>query len=369
MRIKILILQPRILPYRKCVFEILSEKYDLTVGYVYEATSYRDYDLVAKSYAVLKIPSFDFFGLRVSGTGFLDYCTRFDVVVSYPDLHLPMFAALSLFRFPFGVIPWSIGVRASYTTLYSLTRRMCPADWVYGLALFSGDAVVVYMRQAYDFWRIKPSARKRFVAHNTVAVDCDDGAVRSSSRRSILFVGTLYREKNVALLIKAYSNCRSSCTEVPQLRIVGDGPEREALESLVRELRMGESVIFLGAIFDEARLAQEFLQALACISPDQAGLTVLKSMGYGVPFVTRRNAITGGEILNLTDRVTGVLFDSDEELGGIITEIAESPMRFVGMGVAARCYYESTASPRHMACGIIDAIESVRASRGVGNVV
>jgi glycosyltransferase involved in cell wall biosynthesis len=62
----------------------------------------------------------------------------------------------------------------------------------------------------------------------------------------ILFVGRLHPVKRVDDLIHAFSFFlkRSSCSA--KLVIIGDGPERERLQSLTKELSCAESVVFTG---------------------------------------------------------------------------------------------------------------------------
>jgi glycosyltransferase involved in cell wall biosynthesis len=63
----------------------------------------------------------------------------------------------------------------------------------------------------------------------------------------VLFVGRLVEKKGCRYLIEAWPTVIKNDSEA-KLSIVGDGPEREKLENRVRELRVGASVKFLGAL-------------------------------------------------------------------------------------------------------------------------
>jgi len=95
------------------------------------------------------------------------------------------------------------------------------------------------------------------------------------------------------------------------------------------------------------------------ISPDQAGLTVLQSFGYGVPFVTHKDAITGGERLNIVNGENGILFDSFDEITDIIKDCSQNPEKYIEMGKNAKKYYNENRTINHMVSGFIDAIDFV----------
>ena len=69
---------------------------------------------------------------------------------------------------------------------------------------------------------------------------------------------------------------------VNELHIVGDGEERQFVELFICERHLEDKDIMHGAVFDEKSLAEKFSKVLSCISPTQGGLSVPKSMGYGV---------------------------------------------------------------------------------------
>lgn len=118
-------------------------------------------------------------------------------------------------------------------------------------------------------------------------------------------------------------------------------------------------VHFLGSIYDEDRLSELFADAIVCISPNQAGLSVLKSMGYGVPFVTSVDSITGGERFNIRDKENGILFHTEEELKKTILDIHQNPVKYIEMGRKAKEFYDAHRKPEMMVNGFVNAIEYV----------
>lgn len=60
----------------------------------------------------------------------------------------------------------------------------------------------------------------------------------------ILFTGRLTKLKNLNFLIKVFSEVLSDANKNIQLRIIGDGPEREELQELVKKLHLEKNIIF-----------------------------------------------------------------------------------------------------------------------------
>jgi glycosyltransferase involved in cell wall biosynthesis len=127
------------------------------------------------------------------------------------------------------------------------------------------------------------------------------------------------------------------------------------MEKVRRESLDGQ-VVFYHAVYDESALSRLFQRALLCISPHQAGLSVLKSFAYGTPFVTREDAITGGELFNIRNGENGILYKHDSDLAPILTDAASHPDKYLEMGRAAHRYYAEEASPEAMVEGILAAI-------------
>ena len=104
----------------------------------------------------------------------------------------------------------------------------------------------------------------------------------------VIFTGRLIREKNVDLLLRALAAVRE---EVPDLRalIVGDGPERPALEALARDLGLDESVTFTGFLpdYDSVIAAMKASRVFVLPSTREGfGIAALEAMACGLPVVT-----------------------------------------------------------------------------------
>ena len=273
-------------------------------------------------------------------------------------MHYLSYVSLPFFKRKYKTLAWTIGIRASYKLNYDLNRKRVFLDKVYYHILNKCDAAIFYMKEALTFWKgTKLNPEKIFEAHNTVVVESID---RSKYKKdSILFVGTLYKEKNIYELVDAYMDAYKKDCNIPVLNIVGNGAEYENLQRIVTESKLEGKVNLLGRIMDEKILSELFAKAYICISPNQAGLSVLKSLGYGVPFVTRYNSITGGELLNIKDGYNGILYKEYNELVDIILQTNISPKKFEEMGDNAYSFYKENATPENMANGVIAALDYV----------
>ena len=349
---KVLILQSHISAYNIPVYNLLAGRVELTLAYT---ISNEAVDVLA--FETLKLEYYNFVSFIIIKNNFRKLCNSFDVVIFMADLHYLSFWALLLCRTNTKLIPWTIGIRASYKRLYALSAKRGAIDVLYGKLLNSCDSVIFYMRQPISYWRGIISEEKTFVAHNTVDVLMNI-PYQINDKDAILFIGSLYKEKMIYELIEAYivAKKRVSNKDFYKLNIVGKGEEYVNIKLFIKERELTNSVLLLGPIYDEVKISKLFAKSILCVSPNQAGLSVLKSMGYGVPFVTRENSITGGERLNIANNVNGVLYNSPEELVDIISNSFLNKQEYIEMGRNAKEYYMSNATPKHMVNGFIEAI-------------
>ncbi len=111
--------------------------------------------------------------------------------------------------------------------------------------------------------------------------------------------------------------------------LIGDGPEKLRLESMVSAAGLAEHVRFIGELYDETELAPWFLSSKIFVQPSAIGLSIMHAFGYGLPVITHGNANvqgpeysafqpgrTGrnyreGDLHDLSSTVVGLLLDDD----------------------------------------------------------
>lgn len=347
-RPKVLIIQDLIPHYRVPVFNELSKYVELTVvcsgGNVPENAEFN----------AVKVDAAKFLKIFNVHKGTYKIAKNQDVIISMLSSNCFETMALCCLKHRKKSILWGIGVSAGYACKYDenpkaakVMRRMIKRSKA---ALFYSD----YPVEKYSKTGIKKE--KMFVANNTVAVSPIQGDVEKDS---ILFVGSLYKAKKIFELLENYYEAYKVNKDINELVVVGDGDEFENVKSWITEHKMESKITLTGAIFDDEILKDYFARALICVSPDQAGLSVLKSMGYGVPFITHKDAITGGERFNIKNGENGVLFDDFSELKDLFVNLAQEKEKYIEMGKKAKEHYDNNRTVPQMAEGFLDAIDYV----------
>ena len=147
-------------------------------------------------------------------------------------------------------------------------------------------------------------------------------------------VGRLSRNKRHELLIRALALLASG-SSCPRLAIVGDGPERDALEQLSSDLRVSDRVHFAGYLDSPARWYQAM--DLFVLPSRQEGLcnAVLEAMACGVP-VLGHSACGNAEVINHGVDGWVLPLDSPELLAEEIGKVLADPDALREVGSRAR---------------------------------
>ena len=345
---KVIILYNKIFHYRIPVWNELAKLCELTV--TYSEGDGKVPDNMEVDFKIMHLPARSIKGIVIQKANIRKLCRTYDAVIAYGNIAWLKYSMLPWFN-KTPVIYHTIGVSASYGKGFDEHKEW---DRVRKFFYSKADALAFYTEYPIKkYEELGIPKEKMFVAPNTVAVAPLNELVKKDT---LLVIGTLYREKGIQSLLDVYKELRPSC-KLPLLNIIGKGPDYDAINQWIQENNMQELIILRGAIFDINEKAKYFARSLACISPKQAGLTVLESMGYGVPFVSSKDAITGGELFNVHNGIDGVIMNSENELQEVVRDIATNSQKYIEMGQRAKLFYDNNRMPKHMAEGLWEAIQ------------
>ena len=120
------------------------------------------------------------------------------------------------------------------------------------------------------------------------AEGCGEWSGQCSGQSDILFTGRLIKEKHVDILLRALASVQQ---EIPDIcaTIIGDGPERPALEALADELGLSDAVCFTGFLPGHDGVIAAMKAAKVFVLPSTRegfGIAALEAMACGLPVVT-----------------------------------------------------------------------------------
>lgn len=239
-------------------------------------------------------------------------------------------------------IPWSVSVHAWDIFV---NRSMMPEK------LLAARRVVT----CTDFaraWLLRryPSIRRDKVV--TVHHGLDLAAFAATSLPEgpprFVAVGRLVKKKGFGVLLRAFARVRAALDNTEDgrdasLTLVGDGPERERLESLARALGLGRSLVMTGAASQE-RVREEMARSRALVMPsvrgrggDMDGLpnVILEAMACG-------RSVIGSRFSGIPEAVaherTGLLVPpgDDKSLARAMLTLARDQWLAERMGLAGR---------------------------------
>lgn len=198
------------------------------------------------------------------------------------------------------------------------------------------------------------------VARNTVRIDTI-ARNETTLRDTILVVGSFNARKENDVTLAAFETVAQTVKASVRLVFVGSGDDLGKIKALAAKSSVADRIEFHPACHDEQTLREFYDRAICSVSHGQAGLSVLQSFAYGVPFVTREGAISGGEIENIEHGVNGILTSgSQTNLEMALRRLIENPSEARAMGRAALDYYRTRANAARMVDGFLVAIEPTR---------
>tara|TARA_B100000787_G_C16148303_1_gene275339 strand:+ start:120 stop:1139 length:1020 start_codon:yes stop_codon:yes gene_type:complete len=209
-----------------------------------------------------------------------------------------------------------------------------------------------------DFINLGLDEIKTFVANNTFDVGERVKSFNNEVKDIILFVGSLDSRKENEVLISAFNNILDKIPESINLIFIGDGDEMINLTNQVNTFQIASRIKFVGRIEDSNELIGYYKRSIVSVSYGQSGLSVLQSLGYGVPFLTKENSISGGEKNNIKHKFNSIFCeDSIASLEYNLTELCLDMKYARELGKNAFEYYTKYCTIENMTQGFIDSIE------------
>jgi len=180
-----------------------------------------------------------------------------------------------------------------------------------------------------------------------------DLAPVQEQRREFLFIGRIVSNKGCDVAIRAMAQLPTDC----RLAVLGDGPAKESLESLGRELGLADRIEFAGwqpstAVAD--RLSRCTALVVPSVWPEPFGLVALEAFARARPVIASR---IGGLQDIVRDGISGRLVDVDSPaaLAQAMRSLLESPRTAAEMGLAGKADLES----RFMLDHHLDGLEAI----------
>jgi glycosyltransferase involved in cell wall biosynthesis len=157
-------------------------------------------------------------------------------------------------------------------------------------------------------------------------------------------VGRIGPEKGVHLLIDAWVKWGN---EAPSLEVIGEGPERTALETRAATQGLRDKIRFTGQLpFEEAqvRLSRAHMLVLPSLSYEGFPMVIIEAFALGVPVAASR---IGSLPFIVEDGNVGLLFTPgrSDDLLRVLQGAWNEPRRLEAMGKAAREKFDGAYSP------------------------
>jgi glycosyltransferase involved in cell wall biosynthesis len=227
-------------------------------------------------------------------------------------------------------------------------RQIPRRVWLRRLSLRGCEVVVpsTTLREiARDTWRIPPR-RLHYIPNGVDLARFAPPATGRTpgARPTIGTVAALRPEKNLARLVHAFHRV---VTQRPaRLAIIGEGPERGALEALAGRLGIGDHVLFAGHMADPAPCYGTFDIFAISSDTEQMPLSLLEAMAAGLPVAATDvgdiRAMLAPENRNLVTPMT------EEGLAAALDSLARDAGLRTRLGAANRARAEAVFDERAM---------------------
>lgn len=268
------------------------------------------------------------------------------------------------------VLFWTHGWRRPEKDLKGRIRCLF-YSLAHGLLVYEHNAKCIAINEGF-------SAERVFVVYNSLDLDKQQSVIRKTTteaikrKRQALFArpelpiamccSRLVKTRRLHQLIEAMAQLKDQGIVV-NLLIVGDGPERDHLETMSTIL--GVESHFYGESYDENELGTLFQAAAVVVSPGPIGLLVTHAFTYGRPVIANDNPLhQGPEWHTIIPGENGDLFveDDTEDLAAKLFEWTVTSEPSAEVSIACKKVVKEAYNPRFQRYVIEQAIHGCDAN-------
>jgi glycosyltransferase involved in cell wall biosynthesis len=277
---------------------------------------------------------------------------RYDIVDAVNFPFFPCFSAAfhSLTRRSRLAITWH-EIWAEYWYEYLGARGFLGKAAERTVACLPHRAIAVSQSTKRDLHNL--AGRDAAVVPNGADIQAIHHAPPSGESTDVIYAGRLTREKNVDLLIKAVNLIRGQGHSINCV-VIGDGPEREALERQVADLGLSASILFKGHLEKDTEVFSYMKSAKVLVLPslrEGFGIVVVEANACGIPVITISHRQNAARDL-VTDGCNGFVCEMSEEDMAEKIRLALDPAQDWG----TRCRDSASAYDWN---AIVDSLEQV----------
>jgi glycosyltransferase involved in cell wall biosynthesis len=341
---KILLIYTELLDYRIPIFKEIGSIYNLTITHsgVKKTHNNQGFEEI-----VLPVKKWLYFRYQ---KGLIKKIRKgnYDAIIYFADIAW-LSTVIGLYICPKKIrrVTWGL-----WLTKNSLVNRLR-----FYIAKYADSNIFYNNTAAQDFRKMGVQKDHIEVANNTVFVDFPERVVKSK-RDSILVVGSFNKRKNNDVVIAAFNRISYIIKKTIRLVFVGDGEDKERIIEVAKKQKYNGRIEFHSHESNTAILDGYYSKAICAVNYGQAGLSILQSFGHGVPFVTMRNAISGGEIENIIHGFNGFLVEPEQaSLEDYLLKLCSNTEYAAELGANALNYYKEHANVKVMVSGFQRAID------------
>lgn len=212
-------------------------------------------------------------------------------------------------------------------------RQLRRRVWLRRVALSGATTVVVPSRVleriAVQRWRLDPN-RVRYVPNGVDTHRFATPPTRADRPLTVGWLGVMRPEKNLPRLLRALPREPDA-----RLVLVGDGPQRPALEALARDLGIAGRTVFAGRVDHPERVLADLDIFALPSDTEQMPVSLLEAMAAGLPVVATDvgdvKAMVAGENLPFI-----VPWHDEAAFAGALRALLRDPASRTTLGAANR---------------------------------